>query len=430
MAEQQLAASAHEVAAVEPAIRRVVAARAVNPADIDDLVQDCLERLLAARGRLAPGAVLPYAIVTARNLVSTQARNSVRHKRAALRIIDIREPDRPEDLVLASESRTAMMTALAQLSPRERADILAYYNADPPPGGTPQSRGALRVRMARVRAKLRLEYLIAFRRVDLPSAACRPVLLAISASDTRRQQDLRAAEHLLDCETCATLSEPLERRSIALTAITIPAGLAGWALTKARAQPVHTVASVAVGSAAVATAAVLGPRILSPVAHAHPGSSPPAAPASSPPAISRLAIGGQPVADALAKTSLRALIGRQVTASGVNVEAAPAHNGFWIGSAQARVWVELTGPLKPLHIQASDRVVFTGVLAGNGPSFPADVEVTSRQDAALLDRQGAHINVLTTKIRVEAGITTRKRRSLSPSAGKSQGADGTGTPPW
>lgn len=395
----------HEVAAVEPAIRRVVAARAVNPADIDDLVQDCLERLLAARGRLAPEAVLPVAIVTARNLVSSHARAAGRRAAAAPRILDTREPDRPEDLILTGESRSAMLTALAQLSPGERSDILAYYNdGSPPEGGTVESRGALRVRMARTRAKLRLEYLLAFRRVELPSPACRRVLLAISAGDTRRQRELKAAEHLLDCDTCAMLSEPLERRSIALTAITIPAGLAGWALTKARAQPLHAAAGVAAASAAVAAAVVFGPRLLTPPA---PKPHPPvavSAPAR-PPAqtISRLAIGGRPVTDAQAGTSLRAMIGQQAAASGVNVVAAAAHNGFWIGSPRARVWVELAGPLEPLHIQAGDRVVFTGVVAGNGPAYPARIGMTGQADAGLLARQGAHIVVSTTKIHVAGG---------------------------
>jgi DNA-directed RNA polymerase specialized sigma24 family protein len=63
--DQTTTASAHEVLAVEPVIRRVVAARAAHHADVDDLVQDCLERLLVARERLAPKEVLPYAVVTA-----------------------------------------------------------------------------------------------------------------------------------------------------------------------------------------------------------------------------------------------------------------------------------------------------------------------------------------------------------------------------
>jgi DNA-directed RNA polymerase specialized sigma24 family protein len=85
MHDQTTTASAHEVMAVEPVIRRVVAARAANSADIDDLVQDCLERLLVARGRLAPEAVLPYAVVTARNLVSSHAKTASRRAAAAPR---------------------------------------------------------------------------------------------------------------------------------------------------------------------------------------------------------------------------------------------------------------------------------------------------------------------------------------------------------
>ncbi len=293
------AASVHEVMAAEPVIRRVVAARAANPADIDDLVQDCLERLLAAHRRLTPDAVLPYAIVTARNLVSSHATSAARRARATPRLVDPREPDRPEDMVLAGESRRAMTAALARLSPQERRDVLAYYgdhsspgapvrSASAPGAGAGEGRGALRVRMSRTRAKLRLEYLLAFRHIELPTPLCHRVLLAISSGDTRRQRELNAGQHLLDCETCDMLSEPLDRRSIALTAITLPGGLLAWVGTKARTQPVHTAASVAAGSAVVAVAAVLGPKVLaSPPHHPHPAvpsspsspSSPPARPA-------------------------------------------------------------------------------------------------------------------------------------------------------
>jgi len=42
-----------------------------------------------------------------------------------------------------------------------------------------------------------------------PSAVCRPVLLSLSAGDRRRQTGLDAGYHLLDCDYCAVLSEPL-----------------------------------------------------------------------------------------------------------------------------------------------------------------------------------------------------------------------------
>jgi RNA polymerase sigma factor (sigma-70 family) len=396
-------ASAHEVMAVEPVIRRVVAARAANHADVDDLVQDCLERLLVARERLAPEAVLPYAVVTARNLVSSHAKTASRRAAAAPRVLDAAEPERPDDVLLAGEARDAMAAALARLSDQERRDILAYYSDGSPVGAEArESRGALRVRMARTRAKLRLEYLLAFRHIELPSPTCRSVLLAISAGDTRRQREFSAGQHLLDCATCATLSEPLDRRSVALTTIAIPGALAAWAAGKARAHPVHAAVSVAAGSAAVAAAAVLGPQLASPApaapAHVRVSSAPaPPAPVA---VISHLSVAGHAVSDAEAQRSLRPLIGRTATATGGTVVAAVTRNGFWIGSSRARIWVQLVGPLRPLQIRAGDRVHFTGTLIGNAPSYPARAGLRGR-DATLLARQGAHLAVSTTRISVQ-----------------------------
>jgi RNA polymerase sigma factor (sigma-70 family) len=400
MQDQTTMASAHEVMAVEPVIRRVVAARAANHADVDDLVQDCLERLLVARERLAPEAVLPYAVVTARNLVSSHAKTASRHAAAAPRVLDAAEPERPDDVLLAGEARDAMAAAMARLSDQERRDILAYYSDGSPVGAEArESRGALRVRMARTRAKLRLEYLLAFRHVELPSPTCRSVLIAISAGDTRRQREFGVGQHLLDCATCATLSEPLDRRSVALTTIAIPGA---WAAGKARAHPVHAAVSVAAGSAAVAAAAVLGPQLASPA---------PAAPAQvrvssapAPPApvavISHLSVAGHAVSDAEAQRSLRPLAGRTATATGATVVAAATRNGFWIGSSPARIWVQLVGPLRPLQIRAGDRVHFTGTLIGDPPSYPARAGLRG-SDASLLARQGAHLAVGTTRISVQ-----------------------------
>jgi RNA polymerase sigma factor (sigma-70 family) len=412
-------ASVHEVMAVEPVIRRVVAARAANPADIDDLVQDCLERLLAAHGRLAPDAVLPYAIVTARNLVSSHATTAARRARATPRLLDVREPDRPEEMVLAGESRRAMTAALAALSPQERRDILAYYSdhsgpsASAPgpsapglnaPGasGRGVGAGALRVRMARTRAKLRLEYLLAFRHIELPTPVCYRVLLAISSGDTRRQRALNAGQHLLDCEACAELSEPLDRRSIALTAITLPGGLLAWAAAKARAQPAHAAASVAAGSAVVAVVAVLGPKVLTSPPH-HPRPPIPSSPSSPAPTmvISQLSIAGRPVPQASARHSIRPMIGEQVRASGVNVESVASHNGFWVGTARARIWVELAGPLETLRVRPGDRLRFSGTVVGNNPSYPARIGVSGREGAGLLATQGAHLEVRTTRVSAE-----------------------------
>jgi RNA polymerase sigma factor (sigma-70 family) len=402
------------VAAIEPVIRRVVAARVANPSDIDDLVQDCLERLLGAHGRLAPETVLPYGIVTARNVVTSHMRTAARRATVVPLIADLREPDRPEDTVLAGEAHTAMESALGQLSAEERADILAYYDAVPAPDrGAVEASGALRVRMASIRAKLRLEYLLAFRHAELPSEQCRRVLLAVSAGDTRRQRQLQAGQHLLHCPACATLSEPLSKRSAALTAFIFPAALltrpaakaaalVARLFTKVKAHPGTAGASAAAGTAAVATAVIVGTGMFSarpaPAAHHQPASpASPARTAPPAPAIAGLTTGGQRVT---AAHSIRAAIGSHADASGAVVQSVVTRDGFWIGTPALRVWVELVGPLKPLRIVAGDRLKFTGTVAANGSAYAGRAGVHG-PDATLLDREGAHIDVETTDIQAE-----------------------------
>ena len=97
------------------------------------------------------------------------------------------------------------------------------------------------------------------------------------------------------------------------------------------------------------------------------------------------------------------MIGDAADASGVNVVLAVTRNGFWVGTAQARIWVELVGPLRPLSIHAGDRVRFAGTVVANTASFSAQAGRTKGGDAALLARQGGHIAVSTNGISVEPG---------------------------
>jgi hypothetical protein len=198
------------------------------------------------------------------------------------------------------------------------------------------------------------------------------------------------------------LSEPLERRSIALTAITLPPALAAWAVARARAHPLQT-ASAGVATAAAAAAIAAG------VAASRPDESPrppaavsvtPSRPA--PPAvIGGLLIGGQSVPWPEAQRSLRGRIGQPTSASGVMVQQVVTRDGFWVGSGQARIWVQLTGPLRPLRIVTGDRLRFTGTVVGTGPSYAAQAGLASHADAALLRLQGAHIDVSTTHVSVQ-----------------------------
>lgn len=72
--------------------------------------------------------------------------------------------------------------------------------------------GAVAAQLNRTRARLRVEYLLALQDGDPPTDRCRPVLLALSMADRRRQREVDAARHLLECDVCATLSQPLLQR--------------------------------------------------------------------------------------------------------------------------------------------------------------------------------------------------------------------------
>jgi anti-sigma regulatory factor (Ser/Thr protein kinase) len=48
--------------------------------------------------------------------------------------------------------------------------------------------------------------------VEAVGEHCRPVLLALSSGDRRRQREVDAGRHLLECELCARLSQPLLER--------------------------------------------------------------------------------------------------------------------------------------------------------------------------------------------------------------------------
>jgi RNA polymerase sigma factor (sigma-70 family) len=205
-----------DVAALIPLVRRIVAARVPDQATADDLVQETLARLLAASARLESGMLEPYAIVTARNVVTSMWRERDRHRRHQHRVIDLRPPEAPDEDVLAEEDRAAIAQAMSRLSEREREILMAHEVAGQDTRSLAaelgSTAGAVAAQLNRSRARLRVEYLLAADRVEPPTEQCRPVLLAISSGDRRRQRDVDAARHLLECEVCGRLSEPLMER--------------------------------------------------------------------------------------------------------------------------------------------------------------------------------------------------------------------------
>lgn len=205
-----------DVAALIPMVRRIVAARVSDQTTADDLVQETLARVLGAAGRIEPGMLEPYAIVTARNVVASLWRDQDRQRRHQHRVIDLRPVEAPDDDLLAGEDRAAIAEALKALSERDRATLLAHEVAGQDTRSLAEelgsTSGAVAAQLNRTRARLRVEYLLAVEHVEPPTERCRPVLLAISSGDRRRQREVDAARHLLECDVCARLSEPLVGR--------------------------------------------------------------------------------------------------------------------------------------------------------------------------------------------------------------------------
>lgn len=210
------ARSEPDVASLIPMVRRIVSARVGQHPAADDLVQETLARVLAAAARIEPGLLEPYAIVTARNVIATMWRDVDRQERNRHRIVDLRPPPTADERILASEEQSAVALALARLSERERANLIAHEVAGQDTKSlasqTGSTAGAIAAQLNRARARLRVEYLLALEQTEPSSDRCRPVLLALSSGDRRRQREVDAARHLLECHLCAELSQPLVQR--------------------------------------------------------------------------------------------------------------------------------------------------------------------------------------------------------------------------
>ena len=199
-----------------PMVRRFVHSRVANEAMAEDIVQETLVRMLAAAGRVEPGMFEPYAIVTARNLVASMWKEQDRHRRNQHRIVDLSPSDSPDEGLLEREEQVAVAEALGRLSERERRTLVAHEVS----GQDTQSladelgmtAGAVAAQLHRSRARLRVEYLLALEQERSLTDRCRPVLFAVSSGDRRRQREVDAARHLLECDLCEKLSQPLLER--------------------------------------------------------------------------------------------------------------------------------------------------------------------------------------------------------------------------
>jgi len=211
-----------------PILRRVVGARVSNQADAEDLVQEALARTLQHRDSIEEGMVEPYAISTARNLVATMWRTNARQRSNAHRLLEPDDGLAPDERLLAGEEQQAMARALGEFTKDERALLFAHETEGLGLATLARQRGtsagALAARSHRLRARLRAEYLVALED-EPPSDRCRPVLVAFSVRDRRRQREADAEMHLLECDFCARVVQPLlERDEQRASEIRIPVG--------------------------------------------------------------------------------------------------------------------------------------------------------------------------------------------------------------
>lgn len=374
------------IAAVEPVVRRVLAPRVHDSDRLDDLVQETLSRVAATRRDLGGDTLTAYAIVAARNVWATDSARSARRDALEHRLADTRRPEQPETLTMAGEEEDALRKALASLSDAERRALLAHelegVKTATLAEETRSTPGAVAAGLSRTRAKLRVDYLLAYRRVELPGEHCRSVLVALSAGDRRRQSTLGAADHVLSCPVCADLAPALVERRLALAALVPAVGVARvfrWVRRGAKDHP----GPAAAGTAAVAAVAAAVFLLPDP----EPGPAPP--PQLCPGLV---AADGRPVA--APGGSGAGLVGTAVDGRALPVQSVPANEGFWLSCGTSRLWVRLVGPGEsPRAISPGGTVGFRGVLAGHGPGFAASQGVEPDEGGAELDARGLHVEV-------------------------------------
>jgi len=219
---QPVPPSEEPIVELMPIVRRVVAARVSDPTTRDDIVQETIARVMASQSRVEYESLVPYAITTARNLIASLAQREQRARRNAhlFAEADEREP-RPEDELLRQEEATLVGTAMSHLTPAEQDILLAHEVEGMDTATLAASRGstpgAVAAQLGRTRSRLRVEYLVAQSGSEPPTDRCRPVLIALSSGDRRRQRELDVHGHLLACDFCAgirpALAAPRARRS-------------------------------------------------------------------------------------------------------------------------------------------------------------------------------------------------------------------------
>jgi len=380
-------------------VRQVVSAR-VPSQEVDDLAHETMTRVLAASSRVEPSALPAYAAATARHVVADWYRAKERSGRIAPKLLDLRQPSTPEEEEERRTDRVAMASALGTLSLQDRRLVERHHLEDAPiaelageAGGTEM---AARVRLSRIRARLRVAFVLAASETKPRSDACQPTLVALTSGDRRAQRRLGAREHLAECSACSHWSSEIaERRS--MLGLALPALAGAWRGTSRGGR-----SAIGVGAGAVVLAAVT--VAAAGVSSGRASEEPPSRQAASAPATTQSPTTARPPARLATRgralpaeaEPLRSQIGRSVVADGVTVLAVPADEGFWVQADDGgQIWVQLVTPGSESIIAVEEGMVldFEGTVVAHGPEFVALVGISANEGSSILGQQGAHLEV-------------------------------------
>lgn len=126
----------------------------------EELLQDAFIRLIReARAGRMPDQVRPWLYRVAANAAISRSRHGSVWTRLAPRLLDRREPDRPDSEFLRTERDIELHRALAGLAPDARAALLLAaqgFSGQEVAASIGRTEGATRTLMSRSRAQLRL----------------------------------------------------------------------------------------------------------------------------------------------------------------------------------------------------------------------------------------------------------------------------------
>src|SRR4051794_26755413 len=135
--------------------------------DVEDVVQETLARVWEVRWRLERETLLAYASVVARNLVTLQQRKDGLRDRYGPRLVPAPADADPEAQLLAAEEHAAVARALLAMRAEDRSLLLEHevHGVEVRKIAAQEGVAATTVaaRLARARARLRVEHLLALR---------------------------------------------------------------------------------------------------------------------------------------------------------------------------------------------------------------------------------------------------------------------------